>query len=222
MGTVNAAYRSRRPTRAPRRAASEADLGRLCLASIAAALLLSGCGSAAHTSPSSNSATKSAGAPSSQRASTPAVPELVGEWQRLQKCSELQDAMTRAGLHDALLHAIAEDDWIPGVTKESEIRDPAHPCVGAVDREHSHVFTADGQFRSLDATGMQVDDGQYRLVGTETLIIGDTTFHYRISGHDTLSLTPVIPHCAPSCFAAGWSVSVAYAGYTWHRIATAP
>jgi hypothetical protein len=81
------------------------------------------------------------------------------------------------------------------------------------------LFTADGYFGSRDANGEQVDDGQYRLSGNDTLVIGDVTFHYKITdGGRTISFTPEIPKCAPSCFEAGWSVSVAYPGYTWQRI----
>lgn len=126
--------------------------------------------------------------------------------------------MTKAGLHDALLESVAGDGWIPGVTKVSEIKDPAHPCIGSVDRKHSHFFTANGQFGSRDQNGQQVDDGQYQLVG-DAFVISGVTFHYVITGHDTLSIRPDIPKCAPSCFEAGWSIAVAYPGYTWHRIA---
>jgi hypothetical protein len=127
--------------------------------------------------------------------------------------------MTKAGLREALLESIAGDGWIPGVTSVAQIKDKAHPCRGAVARKHSHFFTADGYFGSRDANGEQVDDGQYQLVGSDTLMIGDVRFHYKITdAGGTMSFTPEIPKCAPSCFEAGWSVSVAYPGYTWHRI----
>jgi hypothetical protein len=142
----------------------------------------------------------------------------VGEWQRLQRCSELERVMMRAGLRTALLASIAGDGWIPGVTKPSEIKDPAHPCRGAVARRHSHFFTAEGRFGSRDAHGQQVDDGPYRLVGDDVVVINRVTFHYRITGGDTISFTPVTATCAPSCFEAAWSVAVAYPGYTWRRI----
>lgn len=148
---------------------------------------------------------------------TTAASTLVGEWQRLQKCTELESAMTKAGRPDLLLESIAGDGWIPGVTKASEIKDPRHPCVGSVDREHSHFFTADGQFGSRDANGQQVDDGKYELVG-DAFVIDGVTFHYVITDNDTLSISPDTPACAPSCFEAGWSIAVAYPGYTWHRI----
>jgi hypothetical protein len=154
----------------------------------------------------------------SSASSVSATPALVGEWQRLQKCTELERLMTDAGLNDALLESIAGDGWIPGVTKVSQIKDRAHPCVGAVDRKHSHFFTAEGLFGSRDAHGQQVDDGHYQLVG-DAFVIDGVVFHYMITGSDTLSITPETPTCAPACFEAGWSISVAYPGYAWHRIA---
>ena len=151
--------------------------------------------------------------------SSTATPAIVGEWQRLQRCSELEQVMTKAGLREALLESIAGDGWIPGVTSVAQIKDKAHPCRGAVARKHSHFFTAAGYFGSRDANGEQVDDGRYRLVGNDTLVIGDVTFHYKITdGGKTISFTPEIPKCAPSCFEAGGSVAVAYPAYTWQRI----
>ena len=52
------------------------------------------------------------------------------------------------------------------------------------------------------------------------------TFHYRILHGNTLMLTPVLTKAMlrqaladPQKFsAAGWAVSVAYAGYTWKRV----
>ena len=56
---------------------------------------------------------------------------------------------------------------------------------GAVPLRHSHFFTEDGQFGSRDDAGDQVDDGTYRAVDDNTIVIskefGDVTFHYRIS-----------------------------------------
>ncbi len=184
---------------------------RLLLLVVVSALALAGCG---------NGQSGGSGAPSRSAASaSTAVPELVGEWQRTQKCSELVKILTNAGMQGAILEMIAGDGFIPGVSEPGQIKDPAHPCRGAPPRKHSHFFTADGQFGSKDANGEQVDDGTYRLVGDDTVVIGDVTFHYVISGHDMLALDPVIPDCAPNCFEARWSVAVAYPGYTWHRIA---
>jgi hypothetical protein len=146
-------------------------------------------------------------------------PALVGEWQRTQKCPELVKVLTKAGMKSSVLSVLAEDGWIPGVSRPSQIKNPSRPCEHAVARKHSHFFTADGYFGSRDAKGEQVDDGQYQLIGKNSVVIGGVTFHYNITaGGDTIAFKPVIPDCAPRCFKAIWSVSVAYPGYKWHRI----
>lgn len=184
------------------------------LASVLIALMIAGgCGS--NGEPSTTSARS--GRPTGSVAASPA-PALVGEWQRLQSCSELEGPMNQAGLHDALLQTVADDRWIPGVTSVEQIKDPAHPCMGAVPRMHSHFFTADGEFGSRDEYGRQVDEGNYVLEGDDTVRIGGVTFHYKITNNDTLELTPVIPDCAPTCFEAGWSVAVANPGHPWMRV----
>ena len=181
------------------------------------AVLLAACtgGSGAATTVRSPSPTPSSSSSSAE------VPALVGEWQRLQRCSELVGLLRKAGMPAAVPEMLAEDGWVPGVEDPGRI-DDRHPCRGAVARRHSHFFTADGQFGSRDATGEQVDDGQYRLVGDNRFIVGagdrnDVTFHYTVTG-DTLRITPEIPACRPDCFPAVWSVAVAYDGYAWQRI----
>ena len=165
-----------------------------------------------------------AGSPSptpSTSSSSAAVPALVGEWQRIQRCSELVGLLRKAGMPAAVPELLAEDGWVPGVDDPGQI-DDRHPCRGAAARKHSHFFTADGQFGSRDAAGGQVDDGQYELVGDDRFVInpGDSdavTFHYTVTG-DSLRISPEIPACRPDCFPAVWSVAVAYDGYTWQRI----
>ena len=62
------------------------------------------------------------------------------------------------------------------MTKPGQIEDPRNPCEDAVSRKHSHFFTPDGEFGSLDAAGDQVDDGPYSLRGKDTLVVGGVTF----------------------------------------------
>jgi hypothetical protein len=117
---------------------------------------------------------------------------------------------------------LAGNAFVPGVTDPSQIADPAHPCKGAVPREHSHFFTEDGRFGSLDWNGEQVDDGTYEITDDGTLVISKefpepVTFHFEIQG-DTVVFDPVVPDCAPRCFEAAWSVAVAYPGNTWERV----
>ena len=62
-------------------------------------------------------------------------------------------------------------------------------------QRHSHFFTADGKFGSLDQNEQQVDDGTYRLSGTGRFRLGEhqeETFTYRIEGGDRLMMEPVI------------------------------
>ncbi|HUR74776.1 MAG TPA: hypothetical protein VMZ00_10915 [Sporichthya sp.] len=183
------------------------------LAVIGALCLLAACGGSDQASPGPDPAA------SPTPSAAAALPELVGEWQRVQQCSELVTAFRSAGLGDAVLDSIAGDGWIPGVTDAKQIKDPRHPCDGAVSRAHSHFFTEDGQFGSRDANGQQVDDGHYRLVGDSTVVIDKVTFHYVITDHNTIAFTPVLPKCPPACDDAAWSVSVAYPGFTWQRTA---
>ncbi len=180
------------------------------LLSLLSALLVVGCGSS--SDPVADRPAPSA-APSVSQPSAP--PAIVGTWARLQRCPELVRVLREAHLGKAVAESIVGDGWAPGLTEASQV-DPRHPCRGAVDRMHSHFFTADGQFGSRDADGNQVDDGSYTLVGDDKVVIGGVTFRYTITG-DQLALRPTIPSCRPECFEAQWSVSVAYPGYTWKR-----
>jgi len=172
-------------------------------------LLAGACGSAAEPK-----------APPPPPADQPADAGIVGTWERETTCEEIVSVLTDAGLEEWVLDAVAGNAFIPGVTSPDQIADPHEPCVGAIPRTHAHFFTEDGQFGSLDWTGEQVDDGTYVTDG-DTLVISkefpDVTFHFSIDG-DTIAFDPMIPSCAPKCFQAAWSVSVAYPGMTWHRV----
>ena len=193
------------------------DVWKPRLTLLALALSLVACGPS-DQGPGNAAGGTPASSPSASSASASAAASLVGQWRRVQRCSELERVLAKAGLRAALPEFVAGDAWIPDVTSVDQIRDPAHPCKGSVARKHSHFFTEAGQFGSLDAQGQQVHEDPYRLVGDDTVVIGGVTFHYRITGGDTLGLTPVLPKCAPKCSKAGWSVAVAYPGYTWHRV----
>lgn len=152
---------------------------------------------------------------------TPKLEPLVGTWERVTRCEELVSALEQFGLEDWTLEFIAGNGFVPGVTSADQISDPADPCEGAVPREHSHFFTPEGEFGSLDWNGEQVDDGTYEIIDDQTFVVSkespDVTFHYTIQ-HDTITFDPVIPDCAPVCFEAAWSVSVAYPGETWDQV----
>jgi hypothetical protein len=127
--------------------------------------------------------------------------------------------LTEAGLEQWIGEAVAGNGFVPGVRSPDQIADPASLCD--VPREHSHFFTEDGRFGSLDWNGEPVDDGTYEVLDEDTFVVSkefpDVTFDYTIEG-DTISFEPVIPECSPDCFEAAWSVSVAYPGETWQRV----
>ena len=150
------------------------------------------------------------------------VPALVGEWTRTTTCQQRADALEAAGLGRFTAEHAAGDGFVPGVTSVDQLEDPEHPCKGAAPQVHSHFFTPDGQFGSLDAQRNQVDDGAYELRGDDTVVIGTApsavTFHYRIEDGATLYLDPVLPACAEQgCWDAQWAVAVAYPGLPWER-----
>jgi len=192
-----------------------------------AIVTITGCGD-----PSTPGATSSRIASTSTSASDEAVSPLVGEWKRVTTCDESIRAFRQAGfersvIEEQILPGLAGPDngWLTG----GKIADPAHPCEGAVPREHSHFWTEFGTFGSYDWRGNQVDEGTYEIIDDDTLVMPygfeqgppiPVEFRFQIDG-DTLSLDPVIPsgcskgHCLE---AALWSVSVAYAGETWERV----
>jgi hypothetical protein len=79
-------------------------------------------------------------------------------------CSELATALRGAGPRKWLLEFIAENGFIPAVTRPDGIKDPAHPCTGAVPRKHSHFFTKSRNSALSTGEGEQVDDGTYRAL----------------------------------------------------------
>jgi hypothetical protein len=169
--------------------------------------------------------------PTKESRATPRVEPLVGTWERKTRCQEMASALERAGLQNWVLEFVAGNGFIPApaesgeiraVTDPNEIADPSDPCKRAVPRVHSHFFTADGEFGSLDWNGDQVDDGTYEIMDVDTFAISKefpeaVTFNYAVQG-EAIRLDPVIPDCAPQCFEAAWSVVVAYPGETWDRV----
>jgi hypothetical protein len=187
-----------------------------------------GCSSSSSTGPSSGTSPSAVASP----ASTP-VAGLVGRWERVVTCQELVSELGKAGLGPLAPYAwlgqtssTDQSSFASGSPKPTK----AHPCTGALKREHSHFFGQSGQFGSLDWLGGQVDDSPYRIINHNTVHIGSppagATFHYRILHGDTLMLSPVLTKAMirkalahPQKFgAAGWAVSVAYAGYSWKRV----
>ena len=132
----------------------------------------------------------------------------------------MKAALERAGLGRYVAEAVVGNGFVPGVTTVSQLHDPNQPCHGAVPRKHSHFFTRDRRFGSLDWRGEEVDDGTYRLPRPGTLVISKefpkVTFRYRIVGR-SVTFTPLIPRGCTS-FRCAWAVSMAYPGKRWQRV----
>ena len=155
------------------------------------------------------------------------TPALVGRWKRVTRCEDMVEALDQEGLGALAPAMVAGNGLVPGSPKQLAQKDDL--CEGAVPRVHSHFFTATGQFGSLDYNNQQVDDGTYEIVGDNTVFIGGgpSEFEYLITEDgQTLSLDPIIPAsdkrqalAHPLEFSGtGWSVAVAFPGYTWERV----
>ena len=149
---------------------------------------------------------------------------LVGRWQTVRTCQGLVDALRNADL--LRLAPSVVGDYFPNqaptdLAKKNKI------CADAKPQFHSHFFTVDGKFGSLDQHGQQVDDGTYKLLSTKTVKINGGTFRFAIQGKTTLMLTPLLTSAEkqaalakPLDFStAGWMVAVSYLGHPWKRVA---
>jgi hypothetical protein len=165
-------------------------------------------------------------APAEPTSASPSpTPALFGRWERVITCEDMVQALEGEGLGDLAPAMLAGNGLVSGSPKQLAQRDDI--CQGAVPREHSHFFTASGQFGSVDYNDQQVDDGPYEIVDDNTVRIGETNFRYRITDDgQTLALEPVITQSdkrealqQPLEFSdAGWSVTVAFPGHTWERV----
>jgi hypothetical protein len=160
---------------------------------------------------------------SSEPAPSPGSP-IEGLWEQEHSCQQLVEALADAGL--AAIAAGVVGDYFPDQTP-TELAAKDDPCAGAVPQRHSHFFTTDGQFGSVDADDQQVDDGPYRVEG-DVVTIGEgdgaARFRFTISG-ETLTLEPLIRDsdrqqalADPLEFStAGWQVAVSYGGLPFSR-----
>ena len=195
---------------------------RTLLAALAVTLVLAaGCGDDS-PGPKDTSARETSPGETPTETETTSVEPIVGEWQRVTTCQQRVKALRQEGLERYAAEQVAGDGFIPGVTDKSQIKDPSRPCADAVPMNHSHFFTEDGEFGSRDDAGMQVDDGPYRLLGSDKVLIGgadhEVTFRYEIDG-DALRLYPELPACVKrGCFPAQWAVAVSYNGLPWQKI----
>ena len=146
---------------------------------------------------------------------------VLGTWTATTTCAAQYNALaSRPGLKKYAVETVVGNGFIPGVRSADRLKDPAHPCLGAVPRKHSHFFRQDGRFGSLDWTGQKVDDGTYALAGTNRIVIAkefpSVTFTYAVRGN-AIRFTPQIPKGC-STLRCAWSVSMAIPGTAWKRI----
>lgn len=193
----------------------------LALALVAFATV--GCGSSGDVPPKLFVKTP---APTAAVTSTTRPVVLVGRWELNRTCQVVVRALHGAGL-DALAPGVV-GDYFPGASPQ-ELAHKKSVCQGAAPQRHSHFFTADGNFGSLDQNEKQVDDVPYRAAGTGTFYLGEDqeqTFTYRIEGGDHLTMDPVISERVKRVALAhplGYStashqVAVALSGQTWNRV----
>jgi hypothetical protein len=167
------------------------------------------------------------GATAAGQPTTPAKsPPLVGRWQKVTTCQQFVQSLRQFGLEKLAPAMIAGNGLVPGTP--GELAAKTNICEGAVPRVHSHFFTPEGAFGSLDWNRNQVDDGPYKIIRPGSFRIGPrAVFRYRIVDGKRLSLTPVLTGAAkqkalakPLAFSeAGWMVAVSLpAGGAWKRV----
>ncbi|HYJ70466.1 MAG TPA: hypothetical protein VEX15_22665 [Nocardioidaceae bacterium] len=153
----------------------------------------------------------------------PEVAPIVGRWQLNQTCQQFVDALEAEGL--GVLAPYSVGGFFPNQTRE-ELLAKDDLCSGAKPQLHSHFFTEDGMFGSLDQYENQVDDGTYVIVDSDTFRIGDYTWDYQVQG-GTLELMPVITekyrrealrHPDADWVDAAYLVGVAFPGAKWKNV----
>lgn len=198
--------------------------------SVGLAVVLGGiaaCSTPAATSPPATptpppSAAATASAPPGP-AGTP-TGAITGTWTRLQSCEEQLAAFKSAGLDDQA-GTMVVGNWVG----EDETRAPGDECAGArPPEEHSHFFTTTGMFGSIDANGVQVDDGDYLLVDGDTLAFPSHAQEFGYAGQilvdfavieTTATFQVVLPaSCEGTCRVAyGWAMSAFFGPKEWTR-----
>lgn len=184
---------------------------------------------------SASSSSTRPSAPTAESPSSTAVPAnaLVGRWRSERTCQDLVDALDKAGL--AALAPWIVGEYVSGTPEQ--LAQKKNICQGGQPSVHYHFFTADGQFGSLDGQANQVDNGTYRITGSNTvdiprgppdfLSIVHVTFRFTITDGDKLTLDPILSPslkrkalAAPTAFsAAGWAFAVTDGPtHVWTRV----
>jgi hypothetical protein len=188
-----------------------------CIGVIAAA-----CGGPAASAPSiaaSTPSTHASGAPISTGTVAGSKASIVGEWIGTLDCDKVVSVLKGAKLDDLVAISVVGAGLVPGIDTPSQLKDPAHPCVGAVEQQQSHFFADDGSFGSKNARAEQIDTGTWKVEDGK-VVINDQAFGFSVAG-DKLTLTP--PPIEASCktkecrTAAAWALIVAMPGTTWTK-----
>ena len=181
---------------------------------LAVGCLLAGCTGAISTSSSPAASTAAASPDVTSTEASEDTAAIVGVWRGEHECEGIADALTEAGFDESVvIENIVGNGLIPGVDSPEDVASVTEACAEATPLEHSHEFTADGEFFSYDQDGNEVDAGRYELVDENTLLIGPNppdeamTFDFAIEG-DHLALEPDVPvGCLE--FPCLWAVMVA-------------
>jgi hypothetical protein len=126
--------------------------------------------------------------------------------------------LTAAGFTEFIPDFIVGNGLRPDLTENSQL-DMAHPCRGAVDREHFHDFYPDGTFDSIDFNGQRVDDNRYSTAPGH-VTIGSVTFDVEFHG-DSPTVTVKVPRdCSTSTCREdyAWAIAVTMPGSKWERV----
>ena len=148
--------------------------------------------------------------------------DIVGTWRGQHTCEGIIDAMQEAGFGlPVALESVVDNGLVPSADGAGSL-DLDHPCADAIAIDHSHVFTADGQFQSLNQVGDEVDFGTWAAIDEDTIVIGapdraDVTFDYAVEG-DVLTLEPDLEEGCLE-FECQWAVMVAMSWSELERVA---
>ena len=191
------------------------------LVSLVTLVLVAGCTGTGTVKPSASAPIPT---PSTTPSSGP-VSAIVGDWTRVQSCQQQFAAFEAAGLAATHATSITDNWYAPGASAPTsgDLCAEAKPPV-----KHSHFFTVDGQFGSRDENGQQVDDGDYRIVDSDTLAFpshaqefnyaGDLLVDCTIDG-DTATFRVTLPaDCTGACADAyAWALSAFFGPTPWSR-----
>ena len=148
--------------------------------------------------------------------------DIIGTWRAQHTCDGIVNAMQDAGFGLAVaIESVVDNGLVPGGDGTGSL-DTDHPCADAIALDHSHVFSADGQFHSLDQAGDEVDFGTWEALDEDTIVVGapdraDVIFDYAVEG-DVLTLEPQIEEGCLE-FECQWAVMVAMSWSELERVA---